>query len=195
MFLKTSVFAVALLSLPVVAQDFRGMVRGHDVHNTVTTNPMTIATRSGPNLTYERSFGDNASGLLGIQSQMSNGAVVFGGMVGMNVYLTGRHNDGLFIGPRLNLGFGGGSRSSISGAGNGTVGGRFADAFAGARGDPNRIGAELGYQWISGQGLTLGLAGGIDYGLGLYGSSPVAPYTVLNNRLSPYGAVKVGWSW
>ena len=195
MFFKTSVLAVALLSLPAFAQDFRGMVRGHDVHNSVTTNPLTIATRSGPNLTYERSFGDHASGLLGIGSQMSSGAVLYGGMIGVNVYLTGRHNDGLYLGPRLNLGFGGGNSSTILGSGNTTAGGRFADAFAGARGDPNRIGAELGYQWISGQGLTLGLGGGIDYGMRLYGSSPAVPYTVFGSRLSPYGAVKVGWSW
>ncbi len=194
MFLKTSVLAIALLSLPAFAQDSRGMVRGHDVHNSVTTNPFTIATRSGPNLMYERSFGDHASGLLGVGSQMSSGSVLYGGMIGLNVYLTGRHNDGLYLGPRLNLGFGGGSRATIIGSGFTSAGGRFADAFAGARGDPNRLGAELGYQWISGAGLTLGLAGGIDYGLRLFGDIP-STSSVFGNRLSPYGAVKVGWSW
>jgi hypothetical protein len=194
LFLKTSVLAIALLSLPAFAEDSRGMVRGHDVHNSVTTNPVAIATRSGPNLMYERSFGDHASGLLGVGSQMSSGSILYGGMIGVNFYLTGRHNDGLYLGPRLNLGFGTG-RSTIIGSGSTTAGGRFADAFAGARGDPNRLGAELGYQWISGAGLTLGLAGGIDYGLGLFGSVPAPATNVFGNRLSPYGAVKVGWSW
>lgn len=230
--------AIAVVAAPAFAQSYgqpvyqnapvqqlspraKGVVRNHDVHNSVTVNPFALFSAPGADLQYERSFSDKFSGLLGARIQPGRDINPYALTLGGDFFLLGRRNEGLFLGPRvilglgsaLGTGFNANSSSILTNArarglpGRGTGGAQVIGSGASAvpanelmnamtsGGDfRDAAGAEVGYRWISSQGLTLGLGAGITYGFGSELLTAVNPSGVAN-RWQPYGLFNVGWSW
>jgi len=188
--------ALSLVAAPAFAVSFdqadRGIVRDHDVHNSLTLNPFGLFSPGGFNLKYERSFSDKISGIIGARVQPSRDVNPYALNLGADYFLMGRRNEGLYLGPRLNLGLGAANGSAFTGMrSTGVPAGRaLSDAFIGAGTYRDAVGGELGYNWISARGLTLGLGGGVNYGFG----SQTAIAAVAT-RWEPYAALNVGFSW
>jgi hypothetical protein len=154
---------------------------GKDVRNTLTTDPIATVTGDGLNLDYMHSLGNKFDWDLGgrfARTQLGGAAATsFGVKGGVDYFIIGRHNEGLRIGPRVELGLGGTSQ-----AGAGSTLGSFA------------AGGELGYNWIASNGLTAGLAGGLRE---LVGGQPVsvAGAPSVASSFGPYGKLNLGYSW
>lgn len=151
------------------------------VSNTLSTNPLGWFSGLGVNLTYARPFRwDRASwGASGRYSRTnaSNGKVTsFGLGTGVDLFVFGRSNEGLRIGPRLDLSFG---RETIQGSTD----------FA-------RLGAsgELGYNFIASNGVSASVAGG--YGGRLAGDAQEEDFTsYTGGEDGPYMKLGLGYSW
>jgi hypothetical protein len=157
----------------------RGILSDGDrVRNTLTTNAVGLVLGDGLNATYARSLSEKFSGLVTARysrARVPDGAVTgFGLNGGVDWYMIGQHNEGLRLGPRLELGVGG---ETI---------GEDTDGFAG-------IGAagELGYDWIASNGLTAGAALGLRTVLG----GELAPGGDRDEGWSPYAKLNLGFSW
>jgi len=151
------------------------------VTNTLSTNPLGWFSGLGVNLSYARPFRwDRASwGASGRYSRTnaSNGKVTsFGLGSGVDLFVFGRSNEGLRIGPRLDLAFG---RETIQGSTD----------FA-------RLGAsgELGYNFIASNGVSASVAGG--YGGRLAGDAQEEDFTsYTGGEDGPYMKLGLGYSW
>ena len=151
------------------------------VTNTLSTNPLGWFSGLGVNLSYTRPFRwDRASwGTSGRYSRTnaSNGKVTsFGLGTGVDLFVFGRSNEGLRIGPRLDLSFG---RETIQGSTD----------FA-------RLGAsgELGYNFIASNGVSASVAGG--YGGRLAGDAQEEDFTsYTGGEDGPYMKLGLGYSW
>lgn len=161
----------------------RGMTNRGEISSTVTTDALGLIAGDGLNATLSYSFTPKISGVAGAEySRTSAGAAgavtKFGVRTGADYFILGKNNEGLRIGPRLELGLGGSSLGD---------GGGFANLGAGA---------EVGYNWISSRGLTAGA------GLGMRGligggaaNSGDEDGNFLDNDLGAYGSVNLGYSW
>jgi hypothetical protein len=152
----------------------------HPVLNTVTTNPIGILTGEGLNAEFERPVAGKVSWMAGAryaQTSVANGSATnFGAEGGVDYFLVGQNNEGLRIGPRVELGF---SRENVAGE---TLDGRLAAA------------GELGYNYIAPRGLT----GSAAVGLGgqLFGSSATNAQGFLGTgAFAPYAKLGLGYSW
>jgi hypothetical protein len=148
---------------------------GREVKNTVTTSATGLFLGQGANATWWRSFTDKFSGNVGASFSRTRGGdgalTVFDAQVGADWFLIGHHNEGLRLGPRVDLALG-----------SNTVGED--DSFASIG-----ISGELGYNWIASNGITAGGAAGLrgQTGSQINGFGTGSWY--------PYGTVNVGYSW
>jgi len=158
----------------------RGQLEDHDVRNTVTISPFGMLTGSGLNFLYARPFSDRLSWVAGgnwARTALSDGAATTLGLTGgVDYFLIGSRNEGLRIGPRLELALGRNSIGANSGFGQ--------VALAG----------ELGYNWISSKGLTA------EAGVGLRGAASASTAADVNKGnvegdFNPYGKLGIGYSW
>lgn len=152
------------------------------MRNSVTTNPLGLIFGDGLNLQISHSLWPKLSVVAGARYSRTRsdvGALTqFGLQGGADWYLIGQNNEGLRLGPRLDLGWGVDSIANQAG-GFGGLG----------------LAGELGYDWIASNGMTVGLAGGLRgvvaagtnvNVLGAYGGT---------RNFGPYGRLNVGYSW
>ena len=148
---------------------------GREVRNTIQTSATGLFLGQGVNATFERSFSEKFSGALGAsfsRTRAADGALTaFDALAGVDWFIIGQHNEGLRLGPRVDVGFG-----------SNTVGQD--DNFASVG-----VAAELGYNWIASNGITAGAHAGIH---GQAGSEINGGGT---GSWGPYGSVNVGYSW
>jgi hypothetical protein len=153
---------------------------GRNVRNTVTLSPFAMLTGSGLNFLYARPASEKLSWVAGAnfaRTAIADGAAMTLGVTGgVDYFLMGGNNEGLRIGPRLELGLGRNSIGANSAFGQAALAG------------------EVGYNWISSKGLTA------EAGLGLHGSvgaSTLADATRGNvaGNFGPYGKLGIGYSW
>jgi hypothetical protein len=159
-----------------------GSTRRGDVRNTLVTNPIGWFSGLGVNLEYERPLDrfDRVSWVAAARyarANATNGQVTsFGLGGGADLFIFGHNNEGLRIGPRIELALG---DENIQGS----------TTFA-------RVGlsGELGYNFIASSGLTAEAAVGV--GGRLAGDSKNESFTSFTGGdLGPYLKVGLGWSW
>ena len=148
---------------------------GSNVRNTIQTSATGLFLGQGVNATFWRSFSEKFSGALGAsfsRTRAADGALTaFDALVGVDWFVLGQHNEGLRLGPRVDVGLG-----------SNTVGQDSSFASIG-------IAGELGYNWIASNGITAGAAGGI------HGQTGSKINGVGTGSWFPYGTVNVGYSW
>jgi hypothetical protein len=148
---------------------------GREVKNSITTSATGLIFGQGVNAAWERSFTEKFSGVLGAnysRTRAVDGALTaFGAMVGADWFIIGQYNEGLRLGPRVDVGLG-----------RDTVGAN--DTFASLG-----VAGELGYNWIASNGITAGL------GAGLHGQTGGQLNGLGTGTWFPYGSVNVGYSW
>jgi hypothetical protein len=125
---------------------FRGT--GGPIASTLVTNPVGWFDGLGVNAELHRSFEPKFSWVAGgryANTDVSNGtATTFGAMAGVDWYVLGRNNEGLRVGPRIEVAAG---REDI--AGEDTTFARMG------------LGGEVGYNFVASNGLTAMVAGGL----------------------------------
>lgn len=149
---------------------------GREVNNTLTTSATGIFLGQGVNATYQRPFWEKISGLAGAnfsRTRAADGAVTaFGALVGLDWFIIGQNNEGLRLGPRVDVGFGFesiGENSNFVSVG---------------------LAGELGYNWIASNGITAGV------GAGVHGETGGITRTEsFGGGWYPYGTLNVGYSW
>src|SRR5512146_1466908 len=158
-----------------------GMTRRGDVKNTLTTDALGLLSGSGLNATWTRSLSPKWSFVGGANYARTatplGAATAFGLRAGADYFIIGEHNEGLRIGPRLDVGFG----ASTVGATGGFAG-------IGAAG-------EIGYNWISSRGLTAGAGLGLRGAFGGGSRSLILGNRVGQGSVGPYLDLTVGYSW
>lgn len=160
----------------------RGMRQRGPTLNRVTTNPIGWFSGLGMNLTVSRAL-EEVSRLSWVvearyaRANASTGNITtfgFGG--GADVYVIGGNNEGLRIGPRLEVA-----------VGDDSIGGNTTFARLGASG-------ELGYDFIASNGLALSAAGGL--GGRLAGDEQNEEFTSFTGgELGPYLKLGLGFAW
>lgn len=160
----------------------QGALDDGQINHTLTTNPLGFFTGSGLNAQYSRPLSDKFSAVGGAslaRVSLGEGAATRVGLqAGADYYLIGARNEGLRIGPRIEVGVGGET------SGQNSVFGSVAAL------------GEVGYNWISSRGLTAGVGGGLRAGLG--GTTDNAPANNVDRvdaNLSPYARLNLGFSW
>jgi hypothetical protein len=154
-----------------------GLVGDKFIKNTVTLDVAGVAFGDGINGQWVRSTTPKFSTVVGGNYSRTDGVggaiTKFGAEVGLDYFVIGQHNEGLRIGPRVVGSVGVDTTGSSAG---------FADVGAGA---------ELGYNFISRQGITAGAAAGWDLLFkGRLGGSSEGDIDG-----HPYGKLNVGYSW
>jgi hypothetical protein len=148
---------------------------GRAVKNTITTSATGLFLGQGVNAAFSRSFSEKFSGVVGAnfsRTRAAGGALTnFGAMAGVDWFIIGQYNEGLRLGPRIDVGLGAD-----------TVGTSETFASIGLAG-------ELGYNWIASNGITAGL------GAGLHGQRGGVINGLGAGTWVPYGTVNVGYSW
>ena len=148
---------------------------GRVVRNTITTSATGLFLGQGVNAAFQRSFSEKFSGLLGAnfsRTRAADGALTsFGAQAGVDWFIIGQYNEGLRLGPRLDVGLGAD-----------TVGDNETFASIG-------IAGELGYNWIASNGITAGASAG------LHGQTGSRINGLGVGTWFPYGSVNVGYSW
>lgn len=157
-----------------------GMRRGGPVTNSLITNPIGYFTGLGFNVEYFRAFQPKLSWMGGARystTDASNGtATTFGLEGGVDLFLVGRNNEGLRIGPRVELAVG---RENFQGS----------TTFARLG-----FGGELGYSFIATNGLTGMLAGGL--GGRVAGDDANDDFkSFTGGEFGPYLKLGLGFSW
>jgi hypothetical protein len=121
---------------------------GGPITSTLVTNPVGWFDGLGVNAEFHRSFEPKFSWVGGARyanTDVSNGtASTFGAMAGVDWYVLGRNNEGLRVGPRVEVAAG---REDI--AGEDTTFARMG------------LGGEIGYNFVASNGLTALVAGGL----------------------------------
>jgi hypothetical protein len=148
---------------------------GRDVKNSITTSATGLFLGQGVNGTWERAFSEKFSGVLGAnfsRTRAADGALTsLGAQVGVDWFIIGQYNEGLRLGPRVDVGFG-----------RNTVGADASFATIGLAG-------ELGYNWIASNGITAGASAG------LHGQTGSQINGLGTGSWFPYGSVNVGYSF
>ncbi|WP_041448496.1 hypothetical protein [Anaeromyxobacter sp. Fw109-5] len=155
-------------------------VRGR-VRNTVVTDPLGWFSGIGVNASYIRPFPwEHASWIASARysrTNATNGHVTsFGLGTGADLFLYGRNNEGIRLGPRLDFSFG---REEFD----------TSTDFA-------RLGvaAELGYNFIASNGISAAVMGG--YGARLAGDEQDENFTsYTGGEDGPYLKLGLGYSW
>ena len=158
-----------------------GTTRRGPVQNTLFTDPLGWFSGLGVNASYTRPFRwDRASWIAGARysrTNATNGHVTsFGLGTGADLFLYGRNNEGIRLGPRLDFSFG---REEFD----------TSTDFA-------RLGvsAELGYNYIAASGISAAVMGG--YGARLAGDEQDENFTsYTGGEDGPYLRLGVGYSW
>lgn len=159
-----------------------GRTRGGTVGNTLMTNPLGWFSGLGVNVSYIRPISQLnklswvASGRYAHANASNGDVTTFGIGGGVDLFLIGRNNEGLRIGPRLELAFG---SEDVQGT----------STFA-------RVGAsgEIGYNFIAGNGITGAVAGGL--GTRLAGDEQNESFdSFTGGELGPYLKLGLGYSW
>ena len=152
------------------------------VTSTLVTNPIGWFSGLGMNAEYSRPFEafpklSWVAGARFSRTQASNGEVsAFGLDGGADLFVFGGRNEGLRVGPRLELAFGGED-----------IQGRTTFGRVGASG-------EVGYNFIATNGITASAAGGI--GGRLAGDSQNESFeSFTGGELGPYLKFGLGYSW
>lgn len=165
------------------SRDMGALADKDHIRNTLTTDPIGIITGDGLNAQYMRPIAPKVSAVGGASFGRLNagGGTVskFGANLGADYFLFGRYNEGLRIGPRLNLGVG---RESIVDSPNtfGTFG----------------VTGELGYNFIASNGITAGAAGGLGFvSGGEVSNENVSPGVSTGTRPDTYAKINLGYSW
>jgi hypothetical protein len=157
----------------------RGLQGAGMRRNTLVTDAIGSVTGEGLNAEYQRPLSDKISGVVGGHFSRTNtvggSATAFGASVGADYFLLGGYNQGLRIGPRAGLDFGGVSDNQDTNI----------DTRLG-------LGAELGYNWTGSSGLSAQLAGGLG---GRVGGSVGGLDDRFGGDFGPYVKANVGWSW
>lgn len=157
--------------------DAMGLVHEHYVRNTATFDVTGAALGDGLNGQYVRSLKRKLSSVLGANYSRTDAVggslTKFGAEVGLDYFLIGQHNEGLRVGPRV-----------VAEVGVNTTGGSAGFGDVGA-------GAELGYNFISKQGITAGAAAGWD----LVFKGQLGGNSTGDVDGHPYGKLNVGYSW
>lgn len=153
---------------------------GGAISNTLLSNPVGWFNGIGINAELFHSFAPRLSWVGGARystTDASNGnASTFGVMAGVDLFAIGRNNEGLRIGPRLELAAG---RETFQGT---TSYGRMG------------LSGELGYNFIASNGITGVLAGG--FGGRIAGDSKNESYeSFTGGELGPYLKLGIGFSW
>jgi hypothetical protein len=147
--------------------------------NTLVTDAIGAFTGEGVNAQYQRPLSEKISGVLGGHFSRTNtvggSATSFGAEAGADYFVLGGYNQGLRIGPRAGVNFGG-----ISANDDTNISTRLG------------LGAELGYNWIGNSGLSAQLAGGLG---GRVGTSVGGLDDRLGGDFGPYVRANLGWSW
>jgi hypothetical protein len=164
------------------------------VHNSLTTAPLGFlsertgglgyVTGQGVNVEYMRSVTPKFSAIGGLmlanQDTLTGQRELQGGLnMGVDYFIIGRNNEGLHLGPRLAV-TSGGVRTDAST--EGTFGG----------------GGELGYSFISRQGITAGAGiGAMNKVIGAVDvDRDAAVDTTVDTRdFDPYAKLNLGYSW
>jgi hypothetical protein len=150
------------------------------VGSTLVTNPIGWFNGLGMNAELYRSFEPKLSWVAGARystTDATNGtATTFGAMAGVDWFVLGRNNEGLRIGPRLELAAG---REEFQGD----------TTFARAG-----LGGEIGYNFIATNGLTALLAGGM--GGRFAGDDENEDFaSFVGGEFGPYLKMGLGYSW
>jgi hypothetical protein len=149
--------------------------------NTLSTNAFGWFTGLGVNAEYSRAleaapkFSWVAGARYSRTSATNGDATAFGAMGGADWYIIGRNNEGLRIGPRIELAIG---SEDFQGQ----------TTFA-------RLGlsGELGYNFIASNGITAQLAGGLGFRVAGDKNDNFSGFT--GGELGPYLKIGVGYSW
>jgi len=156
---------------------------GRPVGYTLVTNPVGWFSGLGMNATVFGSFEDApkfswVGGARFSATDATNGtASTFGALAGVDFFIVGRHNEGLRLGPRVELAAG---REKFGGGNN---------TFA-------RLGmaGELGYNFIASNGITGILAAGV--GGRVAGDDKNESFSsFVGGEVGPYVSVGFGYSW
>jgi hypothetical protein len=154
----------------------RGFLKDGDrVRNTVTTDPVNMVLGEGLNLQYSRPLSPKISGVA--QAHFSRTRAAEGSLTNLGVaagadfYIIGQNNEGLKIGPKVEVGMGAE-----------TIGDNSAFGAYGVSG-------EVGYDWIASNGLSAGLGAGVRTRIGIGGES------ARQVNVSPLVKLNVGYSW
>lgn len=154
-----------------------GFLSDHFAKNTATLDVAGLAFGDGVNGQWVHSVAPKFSTVAGANYSRTDavgGSVTrFGAEAGVDFFLLGQHNEGLRIGPRV-----------VTSLGINTIGGGATFGDIGG-------GGEVGYNYISRQGLTAGAAAGWDV---LFQGS-LGNNTSGNADSHPYGKLNVGYSW
>ncbi len=147
------------------------------VSNTATIDAAGLFDGNGINVQFVHSISRKISGVLGANYSraraISGSITALGAEVGIDYFLIGQYNEGLRLGARGvgSIGWDGTGNS----AGFGDVG----------------VGPELGYNYIASNGMTAGVAAGVDFRLG----ARLGGNTTGEADVHPYGKVNLGYSW
>jgi hypothetical protein len=156
-----------------------GMRSGRPVRNTLVTNPISFFDGIGVNAELSRAFMPKLSWVGGARystTDATNGtATAFGVMGGVDWFVIGQNNEGLRIGPRIELAVG---RETFQGS----------TTFA-------RLGmsGEVGYNFIAANGVTGMVGGGI--GGRIAGDENEQLSSLTGGEFGPYAKIGVGYSW
>lgn len=152
---------------------------GQPFVNSVTTNPIGWFNNVGVNAELLRSFAPQLSWIGGAHYTQSAAAsrtlYTLGFLGGVDWFVIGQHNEGLRVGPRLDLSFG--RESSTSTATSGRLG----------------LTGEVGYDFIAKNGIT----GQAAFGVGgrVAGDKNEQLSSSVGGEFGPYVKLGVGYSW
>ncbi|HEX9051290.1 MAG TPA: hypothetical protein VF841_12230, partial [Anaeromyxobacter sp.] len=160
-----------------------GQTSRGDVRNTLVSNPLGWFSGLGVNAEYERPFeqADKFSWIAAARyarANATNGNITTLGLgAGADLFLYGRNNEGIRIGPRLELALG---SENVQGS----------TTFA-------RLGlsGEIGYDFIASSGLTAEVAGGLGGRLAGDAKNDENFASFTGGSLGPYLKLGVGFSW
>jgi hypothetical protein len=160
-----------------------GMRRGGPVGYTLITNPIGYFTGLGVNAEFYGAIRDAtkfswATGARYSKTDVSNGtASTFGAMGGIDWFILGRNNEGLRVGPRVEIAAG---REDIQGE----------DTTFGRMG----LAGEVGYNFIATNGITGLVAGGL--GGRVAGDEQNEDFeSSVGGEFGPYLKLGLGYSW
>jgi hypothetical protein len=148
-----------------------------DVRNTATIDVSGLVLGDGINGQFVHSNSEKVSTVVGGNYSRASGVggaiTKFGAELGVDYFVLGRRNEGLRVGPRV-----------VASLGVDTTGGSAGFGDVGA-------GGEVGYNFITAEGLTAGAAAGWD----LVFSGRLGGNTTGDVSGNPYGKFNVGYSW
>jgi hypothetical protein len=158
-----------------------GMLRRGFARNSITTDPVSTFTGEGFNLRYSRVVQPKLSAVIGgrySSTEAFEGEITaYGINGGVDYFLFGRNNEGLYLGPRAEVGFG------------------TTDVTGGPEEDFGRLGAggEVGYRFVATNGVTA--AAGFGLNARVTGETDETLDALGDPDLGAYLRFGVGYTW